>query len=356
MRAVLHLDMDAFFAAVEMRDRPELQDQPVVVGADPRGGRGRGVVSTANYAAREYGVTSGMPISEAYQRCREAVFLPVDGERYSQVSERIMGEVRTFADSFEQTSIDEAYLELTGLGSFQDAVETAQTVRQRVQDRFDLTCSLGVATNRTVAKIASDQDKPDGLTVVRPGTAETFLADKDVGVIPGVGSETETRLRQLGVETAGDLAEASEQVLRDELGSHGLSIRRKARGIDPAPVEETTERKSLGTETTFREDIKGIRPLTNYVAIMSRELAEDLARRGLRFKTVELKLRRSDFETFTRQRTLDSYFSSARTIETVGTALLDGFDPGESYRLLGLRVKKIATSVVRQSLLPEFSA
>lgn len=354
MRAVLHLDMDAFFAAVEIRDRPELEGTPVVVGADPREGRGRGVVSTCSYPAREYGITSGMPISEAYDRCPEATYLPVDGSRYREVSEQIMEMVGEHADRFEQSSIDEAYLALE-VNGFQEAVRTAHRIQEQVRDRFDLTCSVGVAGNRTVAKIASDQDKPDGLTVVRPDEAEDFLADKDVGVIPGVGTRTQERLDEMDIGTVGELASTPVSRLEEILGKHGRSIRRKARGIDPSPVGETTERKSLGTETTFREDISSRRGLQNHVRIMAKELALGLRRREMSFRTVEIKLRRSDFETFTRQRTLPSYFKSRRTIESIGTELLGTVEEGRSYRLIGLRVKNLQHHTVRQSLLSEFA-
>ncbi len=353
MRAVLHLDMDAFFAAVEIRNRPELEGTPVVVGADPREGRGRGVVSTCSYPAREYGIASGMPISEAYKRCPEATYLPVDGSRYREVSERIMETVSDYADRFEQTSIDEAYLALQ-VNEFQEAVRTARRMREQVRDRFDLTCSVGVAGNRTVAKIASDQDKPDGLTVVRPDEAETFLADMDIGVIPGVGDRTRERLEDRDIETAGELASTPVSRLEEILGKHGRSIRRKARGIDPSPVGETTERKSLGTETTFREDIGSRRGLKNHVRIMADELARGLQEREMSFRTVEIKLRRSDFETFTRQRTLPSYFRSRRTIESIGKELLGSIGESHSYRLIGVRVKNLKHHTVRQSLLSEF--
>lgn len=355
MRAVLHLDMDAFFAAVEIRDRPELEGTPVVVGADPREGRGRGVVSTCNYPAREHGIGSGMPISEAYERCPEATYIPVDGPRYAAVSDRIMADIEPSGDRFEQTSIDEAYIGLQDIDTFQEAVRTARRIRGRIDDRFDLTCSIGVATNRTVAKIASDADKPDGLTVVRPGEAADFLADRDIAVIPGVGDRTEERLREMDVATAGELADISLERLGSVFGDHGRSIGRKARGIDPRPVGRSSERKSLGTETTFQEDMGSVRGLENHIRIMAQEIARQLDRRGLCFRTVELKLRRSDFETSTRQRTLPSSFRSQTTLARIGTELLE-VEEGEQYRLIGLRAKNLQRYTIRQTRLSEFPA
>lgn len=354
MRAVIHIDMDAFFAAVEERKDPELEGRPVVVGADPRGGEGRGVVSTCNYEAREYGISSGMPIAEAYDRCPDAVYLPVDRASYAAVSERLMDRIRRTGDRFEKASIDEAYIACHDLDGFRTAVSTARELKNGIQDGHDLGCSVGVARNKTVAKIASDRDKPDGFTAVDPGTERSFLADMAVSTIPGVGSRTEERLEAMDVTTVGDLASCPEAQLREALGKHGVSIHRKARGIDPSPVGTRSERKSIGSETTFREDVEGIRGVKNFLQVLCNEVGKEVRERGIRFRTVELKLRRSDFETFTRQKTVGSPLRSGSAMYDIAERLLERFDEEESYRLVGVRVKNLRHGGLRQARLSEF--
>jgi len=355
MRAVIHVDMDAFFAAVEERKDPDLEGRSVVVGADPQGGDGRGVVSTCNYKARRYGISSGMPIAEAYERCPDAFYLPVDRASYSTVSERLMDRLRRSGDRFEKASIDEAYISMQDTDEgFDTAVSTAKELKKDIHDDHGLSCSVGVARNETVAKIASDRDKPDGFTVVRPGTERGFLSDMDVGAIPGVGDRTEERLAARDITTVGDLASCPGKELRDVLGKHGVSIHRKARGIDPSPVGTRSERKSIGSETTFRENVEGIWGVKNFLQVLCNEVGKEVRERGVRFRTVELKLRRSDFETFTRQKTVGSPLRSVSAMYDIAERLLDRFDEEESYRLVGVRVKNLRHGGLRQARLSEF--
>ena len=233
-RIVMHVDMDSFFASIEVRRDPSLAGRPVIVGADPKGGAGRGVVSTCSYEARRYGVHSGMPISRAYDLCPHGVYLPVDRNLYVRTSADIMAILSRHAGRIEQVSIDEAYLDVSDAGGFPAAEALAAAIKQEVRETVGITCSVGVAPGKAVAKIASDYKKPDGLTVVRPEEVAGFLAPLPVEKIPGVGRKTGEDLRQMGIRTIGDLAGHDIQALIARLGRSGISMHRLARGIDEA--------------------------------------------------------------------------------------------------------------------------
>ena len=305
-RTILHVDMDAFYAAVEQRDRPELRGQPVIVGADPHGGKGRGVVSTASYEARRFGVHSALPISQAYRLCPQGIFLPVDMERYLAVSRQVMEELRGVTDLVEPLSIDEAFLDVTGsrrlLG---DGEQVARLVKQRILERTRLTASVGVASCKLVAKIASDLRKPDGLVVVPPGTEAAFLAPLPVRRLWGVGPKTEELLFKLGVRTIGDLAALDPARLERRVGSHGLDLQRLARGQDDRPVQaDAGGAKSLGQEHTYGADTSDLARLRRTLLELCDGVARRLRQHGLRARTVTLKYRDADFQTVTRAETL----------------------------------------------------
>ena len=230
-RTILHVDLDAFFAAVEQRDRPELRGKPVVVGGG--GPNQRGVVSAASYEARRFGIHSAMPLREAGRRCPDAVFLPVDGRKYLQVSRDVMAILRRYTPLVEPISIDEAFLDVTGSRElFGDGPTIAQAIKDAVRDEIQLTISVGVATTKLVAKIASDLEKPDGLVVVPPGEEAAFMAPLDIGRLWGVGEKTATALREYGVRTMGDLAALPVDLLERRFGKHGRGLADRARGVD----------------------------------------------------------------------------------------------------------------------------
>ena len=255
-RTVLHVDMDAFYAAVEQRDRPELRGKPVIVGANPLGGRGRGVVSTASYEARRFGVGSAMPISQAYRLCPKGAYLPVDMEKYGRESERIMKILRRFTDRVEPVSIDEAFLDVSGSGrAFGTGEEIARRLKEAIRREIQLTASVGVATSKLVAKVASDMRKPDGLVVVPPGTEAAFLAPLPVRRLWGVGPKMEELLARLGVQTIGDLVAVDAKRLGRRLGTHGHDLLVLAKGLDEREVvSESAEARSLGQEHTYDQD------------------------------------------------------------------------------------------------------
>ena len=255
MRVILHVDLDAFFPSVEVREHPELKGKPVIVGADPKGGTGRGVVSSASYEARKFGVKSAMPISRAWKLCPDGVYLRPHFDLYIPASNSIMEILRSHADKFEQGGIDEAYLEISSrVKDFNEAKEYAKRIMEEVQERERLTCSIGVAPNKLVAKIASDFKKPYGLTVVKQEDVQDFLFPLDVRKIPGVGPKTEQALKELNIQTVRDLASAKPEMLTRLFGTWGARLHELANGIDNSEVVEEYETKSIGRDTTFEAD------------------------------------------------------------------------------------------------------
>ena len=337
-RTILHVDMDAFYAAVEQRDRPELRGKPVIVGANPLGGRGRGVVSTASYEARRFGVGSAMPISEAYRLCPKGVYLPVDMEKYAQVSRQVMGILRRFTDVVEPISIDEAFLDVTGSRRvFGSGEEIARRLKDAVRRETELTASVGVAGSKLVAKIASDLRKPDGLVVVAPGGEAAFLSPLPIRRLWGVGPKTEERLAKLGVQTIGDLAALDPSLLERRMGSHGHDLLRLARGEDDRPVvAEREEAKSIGHEHTYDVDTADPARLRQTLLGLADAVAGRLRRHGLKGRTITLKYRDEDFNTKTHAETLPTPTDSGNDIFHVAERLLADVHGRKKVRLLGI--------------------
>lgn len=350
-RIIVHVDMDAFFAAVEQRERPALRGRAVVVGADPKGGKGRGVVSTCSYEAREFGIRSAMPISEAWRRCPDAVYLPVNGALYARESRRIRAILESFTPDIEPVSIDEAFLDVThSLHLFaRTKRELAERIQQRVCDETQLTCSLGVAPSKLVAKIASDLEKPRGIVVVEPEEVEAFLRPLPVGRLWGVGEKTRAALEALGVRTIGDLAALPEGELSRRFGKHGEHLWKLACGIDHREVEEGGPAKSVGHEHTFPTDTADRRLIAATLADLCEQVAQRLHRAGLRGRTVTLKLRFQDFTTLTRARTLDHPVADAATLYETASASLERVKArGRKVRLIGVSVSGFGPGRPRQ--------
>ncbi len=304
-RIIFHLDMDHFYTAVEERERPEIRGKPVIVGADPKGGKGRGVVSTSNYEARKVGVRSGMPISQAWRLCPEAVYLPPNFPLYIKVSGEIMDIARKFADKFEQWGIDEAFLDVTSkVKDYAEAEDLARKIKQEIKEKQNLTCSIGVGPNKLVAKIASDFQKPDGLTIVREEEVEKFLAPLPVRKLLWVGRKTEAKLKALGVNTIGDLARYDPSALTSMFGVMGLQMHLMAKGIDRSEVEERSGVKSVSHETTFEEDTADSAVILQALDALCVEVQKETENQHLLFKTVTLKIRYENFETHTKSKTL----------------------------------------------------
>ncbi len=337
------IDLDAFFASIEERERPELKGKPIVIGADPKQGKGRGVVSTANYEARKYGIHSGMPIAIAYKKCPQAIYLQPRIEFYEQVSDKIMNILKNYADAFEQVSIDEAYLDVSRrCQSFDDAKELALKIKNEIKEKEKLTCSIGIGPNKLIAKIAADFQKPDGLTIVKQEEVVTFLKPLSVRVIPGIGPKTEQALNRLGIKTIEQLQQFSKEELIRYFGSFGEYMYNAAYGIDESPVKESEEIKSISIQHTFEHDTKSkkliyskLRELINLLHIRLRE-------ERLSFKTITVKIRFYDFETHTSQTTLIQQSTSQALAFNIASKLIQPWlEKKKAIRLIGVSFSKL---------------
>jgi DNA polymerase IV (DinB-like DNA polymerase) len=356
MRIIGHLDMDAFFAAIEERDHPKLKGQPLVVGANPAGGKGRGVVSTANYPARAYGIHSAMPISQAWKLSEaarrrgrpEAVFLRGNHRRYAQVSEKIMGILHRFAPVVEEASIDEAYFDLSFAGSYEGAAEVARRIKAEILAQERLTASIGIGPNKMVAKIASDFHKPDGLTVVTPERAEEFLAPLAVRKIPGIGPKTEKSLAQQGIKTVQDLKAWSPVEMEEKFGKWGPGLYERIRGRHESPLVTEWEPKSIGEQETFAQDTRDLEFIFQRLWALCQEVRRRLSKEGFQtYRTVVVTVRFANFDTYSRSHTLPTPAATLRTLTFEAMKLLMPFvdrreNPKDKLiRLIGVRVEKL---------------
>ncbi|MEW6742121.1 MAG: DNA polymerase IV [Planctomycetota bacterium] len=333
-RAILHVDMDAFYAAIEQRDNPELRGKPVVVGALP--GR-RGVVSTCSYEARTFGVRSAMPISQAVERLPHGIYLPPRMEVYAAVSRQVMAILERYTPLVEPLSLDEAFLDVTGTERlFGTPVEIAERIRREIRDELALTASVGVAPNKFLAKLASDLRKPDALVVIRAEEAEAVLAPLPARKIFGIGPESERALARAGIHTIGDLQRCPEEHLVRRFGSLGHTLKELAHGRDDRPVEPDRAWKSHGAETTFPRDVTDVAALRNCLLRFAVDIAFDLRRHRLVCRTVGLKLRYHDFTTLMREHTVDDVIRSGQRLYEEGVALLLKENPTRPVRLIGL--------------------
>jgi DNA polymerase IV (DinB-like DNA polymerase) len=351
-RIIFHFDMDHFFTAVEEREHPEFKGKPVIVGADPKGGMGRGVVSTSNYRAREFGVKSGMPISRAWKLCPEAVYLPVNYELYAKVSDEIMNVLRKHADKFEQWGIDEAFLDVTSqVNDYTSAEALARQIIDEIHGKEGLTCSVGISSNKLVAKIASDFQKPNGLTVVKEEDVEKFLAPLPVRKLLWVGRKTGQKLENMGVGTIGDLARCDATVLTDAFGELGKQFHLMALGIDKGEVQERTQIKSMSREMTFQEDTDDFEAILKALDKLSEELSEDALQKHLHFRTVTIRIRYANFETHTHSKTLPFVTDRLQDVEKAAEELLKPYlAQNRKIRLIGIRVSNLVSSEKQRTL------
>ncbi len=342
-RTILHVDLDAFFAAVEQRDHPELRGRPVIVGGGPTD---RGVVSAASYEARAFGVRSAMPLRTAAALCPDGVFLPVRGAVYAAVSREIMAILGRFTPLVEPVSIDEAFLDVTGSTALFGSGEViARRIKAAIWAETELTASVGVATSKLVAKVASDLRKPDGLVVVPPGEEAAFLAPLPVERLWGVGPRTAAALREYGVETIGYLAALSDDLLERRFGRHGPLLRQRALGVDPDPVVPRRPPKSIGHEHTFAVDTADPEVIEATLLALAEGVAGRLRAAGLRAGTIAVKIRDARFRTLTRQARLPEPTDLA---EPIWRAALDLVRPevrGLRVRLLGISAEHLETGV-----------
>lgn len=332
---ILHLDMDAFFAAVEQLDNPELAGRPVIIGHGDRG-----VVATASYEARVYGARSAMPIAQARKLCPHAVFLPGRFKRYRELSARMMAALRTFSPIAQQASIDEAYLDISGLGRFwRNPLVLARAVKAAVgRATGGLTCSIGVAPVKFLAKICSDINKPDGIYILPPQKVEEFLAPLPVEKIPGVGGKMSASLRSFGVERVGQLRALSREFLAGRYGRHGLVLHDRARGLDPRPVRENPPPKSESAECTFERDVWDRERLAEALRAHSLRVSASLKKHGLAGRSITVRIKFDNFERMSRQRTLEWRTDDAAVILGTALEILESMSLRRPARLVGLRV------------------
>lgn len=342
-QVIVHVDMDAFFASVEQLHHPEWRGKPVIVGADPKEGMGRGVVSTASYEARKYGIHSAMPISKAYRLCPDGIYVEPHGKIYSDYSKRIIEILYHFTPIVEVISIDEAFLDVTGsLHLFNSIENLGKEIKKQLFDKTGLTASLGIAPNKSVAKIASDYNKPDGLTIVPHSYIQDFLDPLPITKLFGVGEKTFQTLQHLGINTVKELCNYPKTYLEDKFGEMGAHIYRMARGIDERKVQVNDQIKSISHETTFETDQVEIDILNNTMLHLAAKVSQRLRAHGLKGKTIQLKIRFDDFSTFTRRKTLVNYTHLTDDIYKIGLKMLEEFHPLEKpIRLIGIGVSHL---------------
>jgi DNA polymerase IV (archaeal DinB-like DNA polymerase) len=352
MRVIFHLDMDHFYTAVEEREHPQIKGNPVIVGSDPKGGMGRGVVSTSNYEARKSGVRSGMPISMAWRLCPKAVYLPPNFPLYIRVSGEIMEIARAYADKFEQWGIDEAFLDVSGkVGDWAEAEALALKIKADIKAKEGITASIGVGPSKLVAKVASDYQKPDGLTVVRDEEVAVFLAPLPVRKLLWVGRITEAKLKALGVVTIGGLANYDVTALTDMFGVMGWQMHLMANGVDKSEVEERVGVKSVSHETTFEEDTADSGAVFAALEALCRDVQGEVDAQKLLFKTVTLKIRFENFETHTRAKTLPFLTNRLYDLQKTAKELLAAnLQKDRKIRLIGVRVSSLVSREKQRTL------
>jgi DNA polymerase IV (DinB-like DNA polymerase) len=340
-RIILHVDMDYFFAQIEERENPQFKGKLVVIGADPKGGKGRGVVSTANYEARKYGIKSGMPISKAYQLCPHAIFLPVNIELYEKVSEKIMEIVKKYSPVYEIVSLDEAYLDISFCKDWREAENLGKKLKKEIFEKEKLTCTVGIGPNKTIAKLATEKAKPNGLKVIKPEEVEKFLDPLDIDDLPGIGPKTAEKLRKIGINKIFELKKLSKEKLKEMFGKVGERIWERARGIDEEPVSPEEVIKSIGRQITFEKDTRNPRLIFGTFEKLIKEVYDELIENNFSFRTITVICRYKGFETHTKSKTLKEPSKDFEILKKEAKKLLLKFflESKKPIRLIGLRVK-----------------
>ena len=341
-RRIIHIDMDAFFAAVEEQRDPALRGKPVVIGGggDPTK---RGVVSTANYEARKYGIHSAMPMMIAHKLCPRAVFLPVDYEAYAAASRQFKSTLLSITPIIEDVGIDEAYLDVSELTDTSENIVTR--IKAGIKEKTGLTCSIGIGANKLLAKIASDMQKPDGLTILNEEDIESRLWSLPTRKLYGIGPKTEAYLKNIGIETIGQLASLTIEKLIEHFGnSYGQYLFDSSRGINDSPLITSWEAKSISRETTFQKDVQDWQVIAKTLAALTKEVVSDMRDSGHRAKTVTIKIRFGDFQTLTRAKTIADYTDSEEEMRRTAFACLKRIELNKRVRLIGVRASNLEKS------------
>ena len=341
-RRIIHIDMDAFFAAVEEQRDPALRGKPVVIGGggDPTK---RGVVSTANYEARKYGIHSAMPMMIAHKLCPRAVFLPVDYEAYAAASRQFKSTLLSITPIIENVGIDEAYLDVSELTDTSENIVTR--IKAGIKEKTGLTCSIGIGANKLLAKIASDMQKPDGLTILNEEDIESRLWSLPTRKLYGIGPKTEAYLKNIGIETIGQLASLTIEKLIEYFGnSYGQYLFNSSRGINESPLITSWEAKSISRETTFQKDVQDWQVIAKTLAALTKEVVSDMRDSGYKAKTVTIKIRFGDFQTLTRAKTIADYTNSEEEMRRTAFACLKRIELNKRVRLIGVRASNLEKS------------
>lgn len=358
-RIILLIDMDYFFAQIEERSNPRFKGLPVVIGADPKGGSGRGVVSTANYIARKFGIHSALPISRAYRLCPDAIFLPPDMELYLKVSGEIMEIIKKYSFrgipskseglplGFEQVSLDEAYLDISFLKDYKKAEELARSLKKEILEKENLTATVGIGPNKMIAKMAAGKAKPDGLMVINPKEAKDFLEPLDIDDMPGVGPKTAAKLRALGICRIGDVKKLSGSDLKNIFGKWGELICERAQGIDEREVFPHEAAKSIGRDYTFEKDTRESKIIFGIFDELIKDLCRKIKEEKIRFKTITVVCRFSGFETHTKSKTLKNFIKSCSILKKEAKNMLLRFllENPKYIRLIGVRISSFSEKI-----------
>jgi DNA polymerase-4 len=340
---ILHIDMDAFYAAIEQHDNPELKGKCVIVG----GTSGRGVVSAASYEARSFGVHSAMPIFQAREKCPDGVYIHPRMARYREVSKKVMAILRSFSPLVEPVSIDEAFLDIAGCERLQGTPQKiALAIKTEIRSQLALTCSVGGAPVRFLAKIASDVNKPDGLFIIPPEAVPEFINTLAIEKVPGVGKNARQRLDLLGIHYLGEVNTLSLRVLEQKLGKFGRRLAELAAGVDKTPVSPESERKSISSEVTLHKDTRDRKQLEKILLQQSQTVAKSLRKHAFRARTITLKIKRADFKQFTRNKTINTPTQSSETIYKAAVVLLERFRLKQKVRLIGVGASGLISDAV----------
>jgi DNA polymerase IV (DinB-like DNA polymerase) len=343
-RFILHCDLDCFFAAVEIRDNPQYNGKPVIIGADPKDGKGRGVVSTCNYEARKYGLHSAMPISQAYKRCPQGVYLKPNSKKYLQVSKEVMDILKTYSDEFQIVGSDEAYLDITQIAKdYEEAERIAKEIQKEVSEKIRITISIGIAPTKSLAKIASDENKPNGITLVRPENISEFLKDMDITRIPGIGKKTKVYFYKRGLRKIGDIIITPLPKMIEFFGKHGKWIWNVANGLDNRIVKEFHEhRKSISAERTFYTDTNIFSEIVSRFEDINKKIHKSIMRHQISYKTITLKIRFEGFQTYTRSKTLPYHINDEKYVLSIILQLYSEFSNNrKKVRLVGIKLSNL---------------
>jgi len=353
---ILHCDLDCFFAAVEERDNPIYIGKPIVIGADPKEGKGRGVVSTCNYEARKFGLHSAMPISQAYKRCPHGIYLHPNFEKYHKASKEVMEVVNSYSDMFQQVSIDEAYLDISDKCiNYIEVRDLAEKLKDEVQKKVGITISIGCASTKSIAKIASDCNKPNGITVVEPGNIKLFLKDLDITRIPGIGKQTKLYYNKKGINTIGDIINIPLHKMIQLFGKNGEWVWKVANGFDDREVKEFNgDRKSISKERTFYEDTDDFKVILTKLEELNNKIHKKVIKNKIFYRTVTLKIRLEGFLTYTRSKSFAHHIQDKNKVMRVVVDLLNQFSiMNKKVRLVGIKLSNLekAPSAIQTTLI-----